>query len=51
MFIFLQMCEILADGNVRVQSVRIGHESSYYRADTLNNNINKRSNRFTIKRN
>ena len=27
---------------VRVQSVRNGHQSGYSRADTVNNNINKR---------
>ena len=34
--------------NVRVYSVRNRHQSSYSRADTINNNINKRSKGFSI---
>ena len=36
---------------IRVQSVRNGHQSGYTRADTLNTNINKRSNRFSMRGN
>ena len=39
----------LSTEKVRVQPVRNGHQSGYARADTINNNINKRSNRFSIK--
>ena len=33
---------------VRIQPVRNGHQSGYSRADTINNNINKRSKTFSI---
>ena len=36
----------LSREKVRVRSVGNGHQSGYYRADTVNKNINKRSNRF-----
>ena len=36
---------------VRVYSVRKGHQSDYSRADTMNNNLNKRSTRFSIRGN
>ena len=32
----------LSTGKVRVQSVTNGHRSGYSRANTINNNINKR---------
>ena len=35
--------------NVRVQSVRNEHQSVYSRADTINNNINKRTKTFSIR--
>ena len=38
----------LSTEKVRVQSVRNGHQSGCFRADTKNNNINKRSNRFSL---
>ena len=36
---------------VRVYSVRKGHQTDYSRTDTIHNNKNKRSNRFSIQRN
>ena len=39
----------LSTEKVRVQSVRNGHQSGFSQADTINNNINKRSNRFSIR--
>ena len=36
---------------VQVQSVRSGHQSGYFRADTINNNINRRSKKFSMRRN
>ena len=41
----------LSTEKVRVQFVRNGHQSGYSSADTINNNINKRSNRFSIRGN
>ena len=41
---------IFRQKKVRVQPVRNGHQSGYSRADTINNNINKRSNRFSIRK-
>ena len=41
----------LLTGKVRVQSVRNGHQSGYSRAETINNNINKRSKKFSIRGN
>ena len=39
----------LSTEKVRVQSVRNGHQSGYSRADTINNNTDKRSNKFSIR--
>ena len=36
---------------VRVQSVKNGHKGGYSRADTMNNNINKRSKKFSMEEN
>ena len=36
----------LSTEKVRVRSVRVGHQSGYSRADTINNNMNKRSKKF-----
>ena len=33
--------------NVRAQSVRNGHQSAYFRADTLNNNIKQKTKKFS----
>ena len=41
----------LSTKKLRVQSVRNGYQSGYSRADTINNNINKISNRFSIRGN
>ena len=40
----------LSKETVRVQSVRNGHQSGYSSVNTINNNINKRSNRYSIRR-
>ena len=34
--------------NVRVQSVRTGHQSVYSRPDTINKNMNRRSKKFSM---
>ena len=39
----------LSTENVRVYSVGNGHKSAYSPADTINNNINKRSKRFSVR--
>ena len=41
----------LSTKKLPVQFVRTGHQSGYSRAETINNNINKRSNRFCIRGN
>ena len=41
----------VSTGKKRVQSVRNGHQSGYSRNETTNNNINKRSNRLSIRGN
>ena len=41
----------LSTEKVRVRSVGIGHQSGYSHADTKNNNTNKRSKKFSIRRN
>ena len=41
----------LSTGKVRVQSVRNGHQSGYCRANTIYNNINKRSKKFSLRKN
>ena len=40
----------LSTENIRVWSVGNGYQSAYSRADTINNNINKWSKRFSIRR-
>ena len=35
----------------RVQSIKNGYQSGYYRANTINNNINKRSKKFSLRGN
>ena len=42
---------IFRQKNVRVQSVKNGHQSGYSCADTVNDNINKRSKGFSIRGN
>ena len=39
----------LSTEKIRVQSVKNGHQSGYSRADTINNNTNKISNKFSIR--
>ena len=41
----------ISTGKVRVRSDGNGHQSGYSRTDTKNNNINKRSKKFSIKGN
>ena len=41
----------LSTEKVGVQSVRNGHQSGYSRADTINNNTNKRSKNFSMREN
>ena len=41
----------LSTEKVRVRSVRNGHQRSYTPADQIKNNINKRSNRFSKRKN
>ena len=41
----------LSTEKVRVPSVRNGHQNSYSLANTINNNKNKRSKKFSIRRN
>ena len=40
----------LSTEKVRVQSIKTGHQTGYSRANTINNNINKRSKKFCKRR-
>ena len=51
LFFFDRIFWIFRQKNIRVESVRYGHQSGYSRTDTINNNINKTSKRFSIRKN